>query len=286
LSEKVLGFVGLGQMGGPMATNLAKAGFSVVAYDKVAGAGLTGLQIADSLGEIARRAKTIFFSLPDGNISHAVLDDIIGVSERNAALVIDLSSVGPKAAAEAAIRAAAAGMTYVDAPVSGGVAGAKAGTLAVMWAGPRSFFDAQQAALNAIGKKIFYVGDQAGQAQTLKLINNFLSGTAMLATSEAIRCGLKQGLDMKVMLDVLNVSTGQNSATRDKFPERILTGTFDAGFKVKLIAKDLALYMQCAGEAGTPNAVGTVVSDTWMRMDAIMPEADFTRIFEFIDDKA
>jgi 3-hydroxyisobutyrate dehydrogenase len=286
LSGKALGFVGLGQMGGPMAVNLAKAGFSVVAYDKAGGAGLTGLQIVDSLGEVARRARIIFFSLPDGKISHAVLDEIIGVAGRSAAVVIDLSSVGPKAAAEAATKAAATGITYIDAPVSGGVAGAKAGTLAVMWAGSRSIFDAQQAALNAIGKKIFHVGDQPGQAQALKLINNFLSGTAMLATSEAIRCGLKQGLDMKIMLDVLNVSTGQNSATRDKFPDRILTGTFDAGFKVKLIAKDLALYMQCAEEAKTPNAVGAIVSDTWLRMDAVMPEADFTRIFEFIEDKA
>lgn len=279
----VLGFVGLGQMGAPMAANLSKAGFSVIAYDKAGSTGLTGLQIADSLAEVTRRAKTVFFSLPDGKISHAVLDEIIALSDRRTAVVIDLSSVGPTAAAQAAAKAATAGIAYIDAPVSGGVAGAKSGTLTIMLAGPGEIIAAHQAALNAIGKKIFHVGDQPGQAQSLKLINNFLSGTAMLATSEAIRHGLQQGLDMKTMLDVLNVSTGQNSATRDKFPDRILTGTFDAGFKVKLIAKDLALYMQCASEAGTPNAVGTVVSDIWARMDAVMPEADFTRIFEFIE---
>jgi 3-hydroxyisobutyrate dehydrogenase-like beta-hydroxyacid dehydrogenase len=282
LSTSVLGFVGLGQMGAPMACNVAKAGCQVIAFDKAGAAGVVGPAIAGSLAEVARRAPTVFFSLPDGKISHAVLDEIIAVPDRQTTIVIDLSSVGPAAAAEAAARAAAAGITYIDAPVSGGVAGAKAGTLTVMWAGSAEILERHRTAVSAIGKKIFHVGDKPGQAQALKLINNFLSGTAMLATSEAIRCGLKQGLEMKTMLDVLNVSTGMNTATRDKFPERILTGTFDAGFKVKLIAKDLALYMQCVGEAGTSNDVGAVVSRIWASMDAVTPEADFTRIFEFI----
>ena len=116
----------------------------------------------------------------------------------------------------------------------------------------------------------------------MKLLNNFLSATAMAATSEAVAFGLSHGLDMKTLLDVVNASTGRNTATADKFPNRILTGTYDAGFKTKLLTKDVGLFLDNAKAAGTPTAVAETVAGLWRRCDEALPDSDFTRIYEFI----
>ncbi len=129
---------------------------------------------------------------------------------------------------------------------------------------------------------VFHVGVEPGQGQAMKLLNNFLSGTAMAATSEAIAFGDSQGLDLATMLDVVNVSTGVNSATRDKFPQRILTGSFDAGFKTALLAKDVTLYLDNARAAGAPHDLGAVVAALWQACDRALPDSDFTRVFEYL----
>ncbi len=170
--------------------------------------------------------------------------------------------------------------------MSGGQAGARAGTITLMWAGPGAELARHSEVLGSFCGHPFHVGDEPGQGQALKIINNFLSGTAMAATSEAVLYGLSQGLDMQTMLEVINVSTGANSATRDKFPRRILTGTFDAGFKTALLAKDLQLYLDNARAAGAPDTVGGAVAGLWRRCDAALPDSDFTRIYEFIRDAA
>ena len=151
-----------------------------------------------------------------------------------------------------------------------------------MWAGPAIELERHRAAIAAFCKNPFHVGEAPGQGQALKLINNFLSGTAMTATSEAMLYGLSQGLDMKTMLDVVNVSTGANSATRDKFPNRVLTGSFDAGFKTTLLAKDLRLYLDNARAAGAPHDLGSVVAALWQACDRALPDSDFTRVFEYL----
>jgi 3-hydroxyisobutyrate dehydrogenase-like beta-hydroxyacid dehydrogenase len=280
------GFIGLGQMGGPMAANIATKGFPLTVFDKAGTQGLApeGATPAPDAAAVARAADTVFLSLPDGRISCAVVAEIAAVKGRRAGVVIDLSTVGPEAARAAAETCAAAGIVYIDAPVSGGQAGARAGTITVMLAGPGDVVAAHDDVLRAFAKNPFHVGHEPGQGQALKILNNFLSGTAMAATSEAILYGLSQGLDMKVMLDVVNVSTGRNSATADKFPNRILTGTFDAGFATALLAKDVNLYMENARRAGVPTRVGRVVTDIWDGADAALPGSDFTRVFEFIRD--
>ena len=116
----------------------------------------------------------------------------------------------------------------------------------------------------------------------MKLLNNFLSATAMAATSEAVTFGLAHGLDLALILAVLNVSSGQNTATSDKFPNRIATGTYDAGFHTALLAKDVRLYQEDARAAGTPNEVGSTISEIWRRADLAMPGSDFTRIYDFV----
>ena len=177
------------------------------------------------------------------------------------------------------------GIKFGDAPVSGGRAGAIKGTIALMFSGPKDLFDSHQAVFDSFCGNPFHVGTEAGQGQALKMLNNFLSATAMAATSEAVTYGLSQGLDMKTILDVVNVSTGANTATKDKFLNRVLPGTYDAGFFAELLNKDVQLYIANVRKAGTPDDIGETVSKLWQEgTDSFEPRTDFTRIYEFIRD--
>ncbi|MGZ4700301.1 MAG: NAD(P)-dependent oxidoreductase, partial [Ilumatobacteraceae bacterium] len=227
-----VGFIGLGKMGGPMATNVAAALPGLVCFD-VAGTEErlpAGTVAAASIADIARRCATVLISVPDGAATKAVAEAILATDQVVVETLIDLSTIGPQAAVQASTLLAAAGITYCDGPVSGGAAGARAATISLMFAGPTSVLDAERALLESFTGNIFHVGEHAGQGQAMKLANNYLSATALAATSEAVAFGVAHGLDMATMIDVLNVSTGRNSATVDKFPNRILTGSYDAGF--------------------------------------------------------
>ena len=287
MAELMPGFVGLGDMGAPMAANIVDKN-TLVVFDKAGTAARApaGTTIVDSLADVARSADSLFLSVPDGPVSISVIQELAGLEDRRAKVVVDLSTTGPEAAAEAAAIAAGAGMTYIDAPVSGGQMGAKAGTITIMWAGPASELERHREILASFSKNVFHVGDKAGQGQALKVLNNFLSGTAMAATSEAILFGLSQGLDMQVMLDVINVSTGQNTATRDKFSQRILSETYDAGFRTELEAKDVRLYLEALEKSGTPGRVSRLISDLWNEAEDALPGSDFTRIYDYIRDSS
>jgi 3-hydroxyisobutyrate dehydrogenase len=287
MTPAVLGFVGLGRMGSSIATRIAAAGFDLVAFD-AAGTDErlpAGATAAASVAELAQRADTLLLSVPDGDASLAVAGQVVATADRRVRTVIDLSTVGPAVAADVAELLGPVGVTYADGPVSGGVAGARAGTISLMYAGPTAVLDDHRPVLESFAR-VFPVGTTPGQGQTMKLVNNFLSAVALAATSEALALGLAHGLDMSVMLDVLNASTGRNSATVDKFPNRIATGTFDAGFRTALMAKDLRLHQASADQAGTANAIGSVVSDVWQRADGALPESDFTRIWEFVTSRS
>ena len=237
----VVGFVGLGNMGRPMATHVAAAGFPLVCFD-AAGTDErlpSGANAADDVAVVVAGADTVLLSLPDGAVVARVVDEIVAAPSRRVTTVIDLSTVGPAAAETAATRLAACGVMYVDGPVSGGTAGARARTISLMFGGPVEVLAAHRTLLDAFAGNVFHVGERAGQGQAMKLLNNVLSAAALAATSEALAFGVAQGLDPATMLAVLNVSTGRNSATVDKFPNRILTGTYDAGFHTALMAKDV-----------------------------------------------
>jgi 3-hydroxyisobutyrate dehydrogenase-like beta-hydroxyacid dehydrogenase len=287
MSAMRFGFAGLGQMGGPMAANIVAAGFDLSVFDKAGTAerASDGAKPLESLDALAAVVDTLFLSLPDGPVTLAVARDLAALQDRAVSVVIDLSTIGLEAAKEAGQILADAGIQYIDAPVSGGQSGAIAGTITVMWGGPAEVLEIHRDVIMAIAKNLFHVGDQAGHGQTVKLLNNFLSGTAMAATSEAVAFGLSQGIEMKSLLDVVNVSTGRNTATSDKFPNRVLTGSYDAGFKTKLLTKDVGLFLDNAKAAGTPTAVAETVVDLWRRCDAALPESDFTRIYEFLTEK-
>ena len=287
MSAMRFGFAGLGQMGGPMAANIVAAGFDLSVFDKAGTAERApdGAKPLESLDALAAVVDTLFLSLPDGPVTLAVARDLAALQDRAVSVVIDLSTIGLEAAKEAGQILADAGIQYIDAPVSGGQSGAIAGTITVMWGGPAEVLEIHRDVIMAIAKNLFHVGDQAGHGQTVKLLNNFLSGTAMAATSEAVAFGLSQGIEMKSLLDVVNVSTGRNTATSDKFPNRVLTGSYDAGFKTKLLTKDVGLFLDNAKAAGTPTAVAETVVDLWRRCDAALPDSDFTRIYEFLTEK-
>ena len=282
-----VGFIGLGKMGGPMAANVVAACPGLVCFD-VAGTEArmpTGAVAAESVSDVASRCVTVLVSVPDGAATLAVADQIMAAQAVAVETVIDLSTIGPRAAAEAAALLGKAGITYCDGPVSGGAAGARAATIALMFAGPSDVLDSHRALLESFTGKVFHVGDRAGQGQAMKLANNFLSATALAATSEAVAFGVAHGLDMATMIDVLNVSTGRNSATIDKFPNRVLTGSYDAGFSTAHMAKDVGLFLDGAAQVKTAEAVATAVAKTWHGCDADLPGSDFTEIWRYVSGR-
>ena len=279
-----IGFVGLGNMGAPMASHVAAAGFDLIGYDV---AGTDGrlpdrARAVTALEAVAERADTVLLSLPDGAASVTVADALMRAPDRRISAVIDLSTIGPVAARRCAELLAAANITYADGPVSGGVAGARARTIALMFSGPTAVFEAHRELLESFAGSVFHVGELAGQGQVMKLVNNFLSATALAASSEAFAAGLAHGLDLATMVDVVNVSSGRNTATSDKFPRRVLTGTYDTGFGTPLMAKDVELFNDVAGDASTSRAVGPAVGEVWSAFAAAMPDSDFSEIWKFV----
>lgn len=283
----VIGFVGLGNMGFPIADNIARAGFKLVGYDAAGTEGRlpAGASAGASIADVAGRADTVMLSVPDGAVTLAIVDEMLAVAERRATVVIDLSTVGPVAAREAAARLAPVGITYVDGPVSGGVAGARARTIALMFGGPIDVFEGHRTLLGSFAGNVFHVGEQAGHGQAMKLLNNFLSATALAASSEALALGRAYGLDLATMLDIVNVSSGRNSATYDKFPNRVLTGTYDTGFYTRLMAKDVRLFNSVAAEVGTARSISEAVGAVWDACDAAMPGSDFSEIWKFVSGR-
>lgn len=279
-----VGFVGLGNMGSALATNLVRAGQELTTHD-VAGPDTSpdrATFVAD-LAELARRGDVVVLSLPDGVASEQVARGISAVPDRRTMHVVDTSTIGVSAAQTIATLLAEAGIGYVDAPVSGGVAGARARTLSVMYAGTDDACAAVEPVLGGLSDRTRRVGDRPGMGQALKLLNNFLSATALAATSEAIAFGRSVGLDMGTMLEVLNASSGQSAATRDKFPNHVVTGTYAAGFANSLMAKDVRLYLEAVETQEGPSVLGPVVTSVWERFAEEEPDVDFTRIYPFVE---
>ena len=286
-----IGFVGLGNMGVPMAGRLLDAGHALVVYDTrdEATAALTarGARRAASASEVASLAETVLVSLPTPDVVRAVALGPNGIAAgTRVRRLVDLSTSGPRMAAEIARELGTRGITFVDSPVSGGVAGARAGTLAVMTACERTEFEQLKPLLAVIGKP-FYVGERPGLGQMMKLVNNLLSGAALAITSEAMLLGAKAGLDPDTMIDVLNAGSGRNSATQDKFPRSILPRRFDAGFATRLMYKDLKLCLEEAEALGLTLSVASAVRQLWQATASEMgADRDFTTIMQYVERAA
>jgi 2-hydroxy-3-oxopropionate reductase len=267
MNDQQLGFIGVGVMGRPMARRLLQHGYSLVIYDKDQAAldelVALGARVADSVREVADSATIIFTSLPSPAIFKAVALGAGGIVEGQAVrILVDLSTVGSRAEQEVATGLAAKGIETVDAPVSGGAAGAKNGSLAMMVAGKPDAV-AQVRSLFDVFGKVFIVGEQPGQGQLLKLLNNMLSTTAFAITSEAFVAGVKGGLDPEVMMSVINAGSGKNGATLDKFPKHVLPGTFDFGFPVSSVCKDIGLAIDECQALGVPMWLGNAARQLW-----------------------
>jgi 3-hydroxyisobutyrate dehydrogenase-like beta-hydroxyacid dehydrogenase len=286
-----LGFIGLGRMGQPIAKHLVRAGHRLVVCDTrndaVAPLVELGAQLAATPAEVADRVETVLVSLPTPAVVTAVATGEGGVIHGSKIRrFVDLSTTGSQVATRNASALAKKNIVQIDAPVSGGVAGAVKGTLAVMVSGPAADIDVVRDALSAFGK-VFVVGDRPGMAQTMKLANNFLSGTAMAATSEALVMGVKAGLDPAVMIEVINAGSGRNTASTDKFPQRILPRTFDGGFAMELMLKDVRLAVDEAKALGVPTDVMSAVLGCWERGNSEMGgDADFTSVIQPIEKRA
>jgi len=286
-----IGFIGLGKMGFPMARRLIEAGHSLVVFDTRKDAvdklAALGAQAASSPRDVADRAETVMASLPSLSASLEVATGKDGVIEGNRVKrFVDLSTVGSQMAVRIHDILAKRKLVQLDSPVSGGVGGAEKGTLAVMVSGPRAEFEAVKPALDVIGK-VFFIGEKPGSAQTMKLANNLLSGTAVVATSEAVVMGVKAGLDPAVMIDVINAGSGMNTASRDKFPRSILPRSFDFGFATGLMVKDIRLALEEMKSLGLSMEVAEAVGRLWEVVIREMgPESDFTAAIRPIEKKA
>jgi hypothetical protein len=286
-----IGFIGLGNMGGPITTRLQEAGFPLVVYDArpeaLAPLVGRGARRARSPLDVASQTETVLMSLPSPENVEAVALEENGLSSGSKVKrVVDLSTIGPRMAEKVGAALARRNIAFIDAPVSGGVAGARAGTLAVMVACSHGDFEALEPMLKVIGRP-FHVGARPGLGQAMKLVNNLLSGAALAVTSEAVAMGVKAGLDPDIMIDVLNAASGRNSATQDKFPRAILPRRFDAGFSTGLMVKDLKLFMEEAEALGLTLDTAKAVCALWTKaMAEIGPDSDFTQIAQCVERAA
>ena len=282
------GFIGVGRMGGHMARRLLAAGHSLTVFDtsKEAADELakSGAQVASSALEVANATEVAFLSLPTPDVVQKVCSGLTGA--KKAKIIADCSTTGPKVARIAQAELAKHGITYVDVPVSGGMKGAKDGTLAVMVSGPKAAYEKLESAIKNFGK-VFFCGEGAGQAQVMKLANNLLAAAVIVLSSEAIAMGVKAGLNARQMCDIINAGSGRNSATQDKFPRSVLTGTFDFGFATGLSYKDVRLCLEEADAQGVPMIAGAAVFQmlgvTKARFGA---ESDFTSIARVYEEWA
>ncbi|WP_193076001.1 NAD(P)-dependent oxidoreductase [Pseudomonas sp. FME51] len=291
MSQPSIGFIGLGTMGEPMATRLAQAGFDLTVSDlndaAVERLVALGAKRASDPAAVAAQAEIIFASLPTPDVVQKVaLGDRGVVTGGKVRVFVDLSTTGPRTAKRVAEALARNDIIAVDCPVSGGAAGAEKGTLALMTSGPASVNEQLQPILAHLGK-VIYCGEGAGLGQTMKLVNNLVSVTALAVSSEALVMGVKAGLDPQVMLDVFNAGSGRNSATVDKLPRAVLPRTFDFGFSTALSLKDTRLCLDEAEAMGVPMPVGSAVRQVLnMTRAAFGDNADFTRMVCLIEQWA
>jgi 3-hydroxyisobutyrate dehydrogenase-like beta-hydroxyacid dehydrogenase len=291
MSGETIGFIGIGRMGLPMASRLIEAGHRLVAFDEreeaMRAIAAKGAETAASPAELASRADVVMTSLPRPEVVRAVALGERGIAAGSRRrLFVDLSTTGPRMARDIAAALAERGVIAIDAPVSGGIAGARKGTLAVMVSGPEAECAALRPLLSAIGR-VFYIGGEPGMGQMMKLINNLLSATAMAATAEAVVLGVKAGLDPRVMIDVINAGSGRTTASEDKFPRAVLPRSFDFGFALGLMSKDVNLCIAEAEALQVPMWIGNAVKQLWLYgLAQGGPDQDFTAIVKHLESWA
>jgi len=266
MSSFKIGFIGLGNMGAPMARNLAAAGHQVTGFD-TAGTTAEGVAVAKTVGEACAGADFVITMLPNGAILRAVADDVIP-SMKAGAVLIDCSTVDVESARDVGAQAETAGIGFVDAPVSGGVGGAAGGTLTFMAGGTQTAFDAAAPLFDIMGQKAVHCGE-AGAGQAAKICNNMILGATMIATCEAFALADKLGLDRQKMFDVVSTSSGYSWSMNAYCPAPGVGPTSPAdndytpGFAAELMLKDLGLSQQAAETADADTPMGALAHDLY-----------------------
>lgn len=292
---KRIGFIGMGNMGMPMAANLIVGGYEVTAYDIAPDRAQRFAQEHDAssatgLALLGQNADLVVTMLPSGREVRQVLleTDGGGLARylRAGTVVIDMSSSAPVGTRELGRDLAARQITLVDAPVSGGVPRAKDGTLAIMIGGDAGAVNAVKPVLAKMGSKLFDVGS-LGCGHALKALNNFLAGTSFAAASEAIRVGTQFGLDPAVMIDVINVSTGRSFPTDLVMKQHVLSGSFATGFALGLLAKDIGIAADLAAQVGAEAPIVRMISQMWAQArDGLGADCDHSRAAAYWDGSA
>lgn len=249
-----VGLIGAGNIGQHFATRILEAGHELVMFDLnkdvLSRFKSLGAEVAASASDLASRVTDVYLCLPVPAAVKSVAQEVTTGSSIQ--ILIDLSTTGPSVTKEVDEILARKKIAFVGAPVSGGTFAAQHGKLSVMAAGDPEAYERAEPILNIIGKNIFYLGEDPSLGQTMKIINNTLYATSMLASCEALVYGVKAGLDSKMMLDVLNVSTGRSYATLEKIPQCALDRSFPVRFTTELLHKDIKMCLDEAEKIGVP----------------------------------
>lgn len=262
-TTRTIGLIGIGNIGRHFATRLLAAGYDVVVFDlnrdAVARLAEAGARSVETVAELAASVETILLSLPTPGIVKSVICGPGGLASGSAVkLIVDLSTTGPAVTREIAAALEGTGIEFIGAPVSGGTANAEQGKLAIMAAGPQQAYDRIRPVFEVIGRNIFFIGEDPTLGQTVKIVNNTLYATSMIASCEALVYGVKAGLDPQAMLDVINVSSGRSFATMERIPQCALDGSFPVRFTVELLHKDVKMCIEDAERIGSPMQVNPI----------------------------
>lgn len=295
-ATRPVGIVGLGRMGAPMARRLGDAGFEVRAFDvdpEVAArvSEHAGVTVVPAARDVIRPGGVMILMLPSSHAVRAVIGSLLADPTdplhplADDGVLVDMGSSDPGETRRIGAQLDERRIAFVDAPVSGGVSAAERGTLAVIAGGDAAHLERCRPVLDPLAGKVVHVG-ALGAGHALKALNNLLSATGLLAAAEALAVGTRFGLDPAIMLDAINASTGRNNSTERKFPQFILSRTFDAGFTLDLMVKDLATATRLAGDTGTPSPLSALVSELFATaLDELPPGADHTRIVEWVEER-
>lgn len=289
LKQAQAGFIGLGAMGGGIARRLANAGVKLHVYDpdpsKIAAFAKWDAIVHRDPQGVADAVEVVFACLPNSDVSKTVAFGDHGVIHgKMIKTYIEMSTIGRTPLIEIAKTLAAKNIQVLDCPVSGGPKGADSGTLAIMVAGDPVVIDSIRDLLNLISKNVFDIGPEPGMAQMMKLVNNLISATNMASAFEALVLGAKAGLDADMMVNVINASTGRNSATTDKIPKSVLPGTFDYGAATKTLHKDITLGLIEAEELQVPMWVARNTRQMWeFAMTQGEGDLDFTSLIKVFE---
>ena len=286
-----VGFIGIGKMGLPMATRVATQGYPLHAYDASAAAleaicAVGGVRASASLADIGRGCEVVILMLPDSAVVTQVLfgdKGALAAHLKQGAVVIDMSSSDPSVTRELGPRLQAAGVGFIDAPVSGGVKRAVDGSLAIMAGGEPALIGRVKPLLLTMGKSIIETG-MLGSGHAMKALNNYVSAAGLLAACEALKVGTDFGIAPEKIVAVLNASTGKNNSTENKLMQFVVSGLFNSGFSLGLMKKDIGIASDLAQRLGSDTLLGEALLKSWVDAEAkLSGAADHTEIYRMLE---